>query len=81
MNERKIMFDSCRFSVSQDIKEKLLKSQLDAEKATKKTVYCPVCGARLLEIYSDDKPIVQVKCRKCKLEQPINILYFQAKRA
>lgn len=35
---------------------------------------------RLIELYSSERPIVQVKCKKCKFEQPINTAYFRSGR-
>ena len=77
LSGRVIIYDEGRYTITPEVKEKLLKSQQDAENAVKKIIYCPICGARLIELYSDDRPIIQTKCRKCKLEQPINTVYFR----
>ena len=80
MNGQVVIFDDQKYSVSDEIKEKLIKSKIDAAKTDKKTIRCPICGIRLIELYSSERPIVQVKCKKCKFEQPINTAYFRRGR-
>ena len=46
-------------------------------KSDSRTLRCPVCGFRLEEIYELTSGYVQVKCRKCKLEEPLNLAYFR----
>lgn len=80
MSGQVILIDEQRYSVSDETKEKLLKSRKEASEADRKTIRCPICGIRLIELYSSERPIVQVKCKKCKFEQPINTAYFRRGR-
>ncbi|HCT17490.1 MAG TPA: hypothetical protein DIW36_09015 [Ruminococcaceae bacterium] len=53
------------------------KSREEVKKLKSRTLRCPVCGFRLEEIYELTSGYVQVKCRKCKLEEPLNLAYFR----
>ena len=75
MNE--ITYDHRYGTLTPEIEEKLLMSRRDAENAVKHFLCCPVCGYRINEVYRDDKPLIQVKCRKCKFEGPLNMAYFR----
>lgn len=79
MREIDLMYDR-KYTPSADVIEKLIQSHKDAEKYEKKIYKCPICGARGLEFYSNEKPILDVKCWKCKYEGPINLAYFRRRR-
>ena len=45
-----------------------------------RTIRCPNCGFRLLDVYGYDHCYVRVKCRKCKFNEMIDTaLYRPAK--
>ena len=78
MSGQVFIYDEVRYpNVTQEVKEKIFRSRQDTERRERKVINCPVCGIRLLELYSSERPIVQVKCQKCKFEQPLNTAYFR----
>lgn len=72
-----ILFDSRYGQLTPEVAEKIRKSREEVKKLKIRTLRCPVCGFRLEEIYELTSGYVQVKCRKCKLEEPLNLAYFR----
>jgi len=66
-----------RYKVAPEVQEKLLKSRRDTERCEKKVLYCPICGGRIIGFYTNERPILDVKCRKCKFTGPVNTMYFR----
>ena len=71
-----ILFDSRYGHLTPDVEEKIRKSREEIKKLNGRELKCPVCGFRIEGIYGITSGIVQVKCRKCKLEEPLNLAYF-----
>ncbi len=72
-----ILYDSRYGQLTPKAAEKIRKSREEVKKLKSRTLRCPVCGFRLEEIYELTSGYVQVKCRKCKLEEPLNLAYFR----
>ncbi len=72
-----ILYDSRYGQLTPEAAEKIRKSREEVKKLKSRTLRCPVCGFRLEEIYELTSGYVQVKCRKCKLEEPLNLAYFR----
>lgn len=72
-----ILYDSRYGQLTSEVAEKIRKSREEVKKLKSRTLRCPVCGFRLEEIYELTSGYVQVKCRKCKLEEPLNLAYFR----
>lgn len=72
-----ILYDSRYGQLTPEVAEIILKSREEVKKLKSRTLRCPVCGFRLEEIYELTSGYVQVKCRKCKLEEPLNLAYFR----
>ena len=72
-----ILFDSRYGKLTPEVAEIILKSREEVKKLKSRTLRCPICGFRLEEIYELTSGYVQVKCRKCKLEEPLNLAYFR----
>lgn len=72
-----ILYDSRYGKLTPEVAEKIRKSREEVKKLKSRTLQCPVCGFRLEEIYELTSGYVQVKCRKCKLEEPLNLAYFR----
>lgn len=79
MTGQVIYYDE-KFSASPEVIDKLLLSREDAKDIEKKTIYCPICGGRIIELYAKDKPLLDVKCRKCKFTGPLNTAYFRRRK-
>ena len=79
MNE--IQYDHRYGTLTPEVEAKLILSQQEAANAPKRFLTCPICGYRITEIYRNDKPLIQVKCRKCKFEGAINVAYFRSMRS
>ena len=79
MNE--IQYDHRYGTLTPEVEAKLILSQQEAANALKRFLTCPICGYRINEIYRNDKPLIQVKCRKCKFEGAINVAYFRSMRS
>lgn len=79
MNE--ITYDRRYGTLTPEVEAKLILSQQEAANAPKSFLTCPICGYRINEIYRNDKPLIQVKCRKCKFEGAINVAYFRSMRS
>ena len=67
-----ILYDKRYGNPSVEVLRKILKSKQEAEMLPKRTIRCPICGFKLEEAYGYGASYVQVKCRKCKFEQPLN---------
>ena len=74
---QEIIYDSRYGHLTPDVAEKIRKSREEAKKMKSRELKCPVCGFRIEEIYGITSGIVQVKCRKCKLEEPLSLAYFR----
>ena len=72
-----ILYDTRFGSPSAEVLKKILRSKQEAEKLPKRTIRCPICGFKLEEAYGYEATHVQVKCRKCKFEEPLNLAYFR----
>lgn len=72
-----ILYDTRFGSPSAEVLKKMLRSKQEAEKLPKRIIRCPICGFKLEETYGYGASYVQVKCRKCKFEQPLNLAYFR----
>lgn len=74
---REILFDSRYGRLTPEVKEKILKSREEIKELEGRGLSCPVCGFRIEELYGIAGGYVHVKCRKCKLEEPLNLAYFR----
>ena len=72
-----ILYDTRFGNPSAEVLKKILRSKQEAEKLPKRTIRCPICGFKLEETYGYGASYVQVKCRKCKFEEPLNLAYFR----
>ena len=77
IENQEIIYDSRYGHLTPDVAEKIRKSREEATKLKSRELKCPVCGFRIEEIYGITSGIVHVKCRKCKLEEPLNLAYFR----
>ncbi len=78
MNQtQEIIFDSRYGHLTSEVEQKILKSREEIRQIKGRALKCPVCGFRLEEIYGITAGYVHVKCRKCKLEEPLNLAYFR----
>lgn len=75
--DQEILFDSRYGSLTPEVAEKIQKSREEVNKLKGRALKCPVCGFRIEEIYGITSGIVHVKCRKCKLEEPLDLAYFR----
>ena len=76
-HNQEILYDSRFGNLTPEVAEKIRKSREEAKNLKVRTLKCPVCGFRIEEIYGITAGIVHVKCRKCKLEEPLNLAYFR----
>ena len=74
---QEILYDSRFGNLTPEVAEKIRKSREEVKKLKSRALRCPVCVCRLEEIYEISSGYVQVKCRKCKLEEPLNLAYFR----
>lgn len=74
---REIIYDSRYGQLTPDVAEKILKSREEAKHLESRELTCPVCGFRIEEIYGISSGVLHVKCRKCKLEEPLSLAYFR----
>lgn len=74
---QEIIFDSRYGHLTPEVAEKIRKSREEVQYMEGRELKCPVCGFRIEEIYGISAGIVHVKCRKCKLEEPLNLAYFR----
>ena len=77
IQSQEILYDSRYGNLTPEVAEKIRKSREEVKKLKSRTLRCPVCGFRLEEIYELTSGYVQVKCRKCKLEEPLSLAYFR----
>lgn len=78
MNQNKeIIFDSRYGHLTPEVEQKILKSREEIRQIKGRELKCPACGFRLEEIYGITAGYIHVKCRKCKLEEPLNLAYFR----
>ena len=74
-----IIYRRSRFKPPEEpVMNRLIDSQKECSDLRKRSVRCPVCGYRILEIY-EDMPCtghIRIKCRKCKFEGALNLRYF-----
>jgi len=66
--------------ISEETRRKILQSQKDAEGLEKRSIRCPVCGYLYTTLYNYNNPIIDFRCRKCKLQTPLNLAYFRRMR-
>ncbi len=64
-------------TLSPETRRRLELSEAGARGRTLRTVRCPVCGFRLLEVYGTEHSYVRVKCRKCKFCDTIDTALFR----
>ena len=72
-----ILYDSIYGQLTPEVAEIILKSREEVKSLKGRTLKCPICGFRLEEVYEIASGYVHVKCRKCKLEEPLNLAYFR----
>ena len=72
-----ILYDSRYGQLTPEVAEIILKSREEVKSLKARTLKCPICGFRLEEVYEIASGYVHVKCRKCKLEEPLNLAYFR----
>lgn len=72
-----IIFDSRYGQLTPEVEEKIRRSREEARKLEKRELRCPICGFRIEGVYGKSSCIVHVKCRKCKMEEPLNLAYFR----
>ena len=72
-----ILYDSRYGKLTPEVAEIILKSREEVKSLKGRTLKCPICGFRLEEVYEIASGYVHVKCRKCKLEEPLNLAYFR----
>ena len=75
--DREILFDSRYGRLTPEVEEKILKSREEIKNLVGRGLSCPVCCFRIDELYGIAGGYVHVKCRKCKLEEPLNLAYFR----
>ena len=66
--------------VSAEIRDKLVQSKLHAEHLEVRSVRCPVCGYRLIDVYGYDHYLVHVKCQRCKFNDVVDTALFRTMR-
>ncbi len=77
MQTEEILYDSRYGTLSPDVADKIRRSREEVKQLNGRELKCPVCGFRIEGIYGITSGILQVKCRKCKLEEPLNLAYFR----
>ena len=77
MQTEEILYDSRYGTLSPDVADKIRRSREEVKQLNGRELKCPVCGFRIEGIYGINSGILQVKCRKCKLEEPLNLAYFR----
>lgn len=63
--------------MTQEVRERLLRSRMEAESLSMRDIHCPICGYRIQRVYSDAAGHMSVKCQKCKTVNIINLAYFR----
>ena len=69
-----------RYKPSPEVLRLLELSWLEVEKMEKRDLKCPICGFRIQGVYADRVGHVEIKCRKCKYEGPVNLAYFRRQK-
>lgn len=72
-----IIFDSRYGQLTPEVAERIHRSREEAKKLDKRELRCPICGFLIEGVYGKSSCIVHIKCRKCKLEAPLNLAYFR----
>ena len=72
-----ILYDSRYGKLTPEVAEIILKSREEVKSLKGRKLKCPICGFRLEEVYEIASGYVHVKCRKCKLEEPLNLACFR----
>ena len=65
---------------AEETEQKLRRSKDAARLLGKRTILCPVCGFRLLDVYGSGHYLIEVKCRKCKFRDTIDTALFRTVR-
>ncbi len=66
-----------RADAGAEVREKLARAAEEASRRELRTVRCPCCGFRLLDVYGRDHCYLRVKCRKCKFGETIDTALFR----
>lgn len=74
-----IKYDN-RYSPSPEVLRLLELSRLEVEEMSKRDLQCPICGFRVIGVYTDRTGHAEVKCGKCKFEGPVNLSYFRRQK-
>ena len=69
-----------KFKPSEEVLRKLERSLEEIEEMKEQDLKCPICGFRIMGVYSDKSGHANVKCRKCKFSGPINLSYFRTQK-
>lgn len=64
--------------VSKDVESKLALSLKETENMTFRTIYCPNCGTRVVDVFEDIVGHFAAKCSKCKGTVLVNSAYFRS---
>lgn len=64
--------------VSKDVESKLALSLKETENMTFRTIYCPNCGTRVVDVFEDIVGHFAAKCSKCKGTVLVNSAYFHS---
>ena len=75
-----IHFDRRFDPPDEEIIKKLILSRQEYEAQDKRALNCPICGFRLIGASADRHGLIEIKCRKCKFEGPVNLAYFRTQR-
>ena len=74
-----IKYDT-RYTPSPEVLRLLELSWAEVEEMEKRDLKCPICGFRIQGVYADRTGHVEIKCRKCKYEGPVNLAYFRRQK-
>ena len=66
---------------SEDTLRRLTKSRIEAETLNERDLRCPICGFKILTVFSDIQGHFSIKCPKCKEENTLNAAYFRRMKA
>lgn len=64
-----------------EISKKLVESRRNTKGMERRTIYCPVCGFRLMDAYGHEHVVSVVKCQKCKFCEPLDLRLFRTVRS
>lgn len=65
---------------SAEVRQRLLLSRKEAERAGSREMRCPICGFKVTDVPLTQTEVVYVKCRKCKFEGPLSPAYFRRRK-